>query len=109
MELGLICAMLGAAWFWLDSLHKRDIAVTLGRQAAERYGLQFLDETVAISKLWTARDGTGRLRLQRTYTFEVSDTGTNRLACTLVLLGSQLQSLEIPPYRDSNVIPLRFH
>jgi len=111
LEISLIVAVLGAAWFWLDSLNKRDIAVAMGRQSAERHGLQFLDETVAISHLRAARDSTGRMRIERTYTFEVSDTGSDRLSCTLTLLGKHLQKLEMPPYRDpdSNVIPLRFH
>lgn len=102
---------MGAAWFWLDSLHKRDIAVAIGKQTAQRHGLQFLDDTVAFYRLWAARDDMGRMRIQRTYTFEVSDTGTDRLTCKIVLLGKRLQTLEMPPYRDndSNVIPLRFH
>jgi hypothetical protein len=107
LELYLLLAFVAAAWFWLDSLSARDVAVAVGRQAAERYGLQLLDETVAITRLWAARDGMGRMRLQRTYTFEVSDTGADRLSCKLTLLGKRLQKLEMPPYRD-NVVQL-FH
>lgn len=105
MELYLLIASIGAALFWLDSLNARDIAVAAGRQAAERYGLQLLDETVAISKLWAARDGNGRLRLRRTYAFEVSDTGADRLSCSITLLGKRVAALDIPPHRD-NVIQL---
>lgn len=107
MELALLVAVIVAAWFWLDSLSARDIAVAAGRQAAEKFGLQLLDETVAISRLWAARDGYGRLRIQRTYSFEVSDTGADRLPCSLTLLGKRIERLDIPPHRD-NVIPL-FH
>ena len=111
MEPYLLILVIVLAWLWMDSLQKRDIAVAMGRQAAERCGLQFLDETVAISRLWAARDERGRMRLQRTYTFEVSDTGSDRLSCSLTLLGRKLQNLEMPPYRDpdSNVIPFRLH
>lgn len=105
MELYFLLASVGAAWFWLNSLNARDIAVAAGRQAAERYGLQLLDETVAISKLWAARDGYGRLRIRRTYAFEVSDTGADRLSCSITLLGKRVEALDIPPHRD-NVIHL---
>lgn len=88
------------AWFWLESLNAKDIATEAGRQAVEQYGLQLLDETVAISRLWVARDANGRLRFLRTYAFEVSDTGTNRLLCHLTLLGNRLEQLDIPPHRD---------
>ena len=100
----LIAAILGG-WFWIDSINARDIAVHAGRQAAERYGLQLLDETVAISRLRAARDEMGRLRLKRTYVFEVSDTGADRLPCSLTLLGKRIVAVEIPPHRD-NVVRL---
>jgi hypothetical protein len=109
MELILLITVVIAAWFWLDSLSARDIAVAAGRQAAEKFGLQLLDDTVAISKMWAARDSYGRLRLQRTYSFEVSDTGADRLQCSLTLLGKRIERIDIPPHRDrDNVIPL-FH
>jgi hypothetical protein len=105
VDIALLTVAVISAWFWLDSLHKRDIAVAAGKQAAQRYGLQFLDETVAFTRLWAARDEMGRLRLRRTYHFEVSDTGTDRLPCSITLLGNRIAGLEIPPYR-SNVVSL---
>ncbi len=105
MDIALLLVVVLAAWFWLDSLHKRDIAVAAGKQAAQRYDLQFLDETVAFTRLWAARDEMGRLKLRRTYHFEVSDTGTDRLSCSITLLGQRVVGLEIPPYR-SNVVSL---
>jgi hypothetical protein len=105
MEIGLLLATIAAAWFWLDSLHVRDIAVTAGKAASHRYHLQLLDDTVAIARLRTARDEMGRLRLRRTYHFEVSDTGDNRLGCSIILLGKQVEHIDIPPHRD-NVVPL---
>ncbi len=105
MEIVLLVAIIGIAWFWLDSLHARELAVAAGKRAAEQYGLQFLDETVANSRLWAARDDNGQLRLQRTYRFEVSDTGAERLACSVTLLGDKVEKLDMPPYRD-NVVQL---
>lgn len=95
-----LIAALGLAWFWLNSLKAREIAIEAGRQAAARDGLQLLDETVAMIRLRAARNIHGRLRLLRTYAFEVSDTGTNRLACQLTLLGNQLEHIDIPPHLD---------
>lgn len=105
MEITLLVAAIGIAWFWLDSLHARDLAVVAGKRAAEQYGLQFLDESVACTRLWAARDEEGRMRLQRTYHFEVSDTGAERLSCSVTLLGSKVDKIDMPPYRD-NVVQL---
>lgn len=96
----LLMAVFALFWFWLESMKMRDMAITIGRQAAERYGLQFLDETVTIIRIRIARDANGRLRLLRTFSFEVSDTGADRLTCYLTLLGQRLEHLDIPPHRD---------
>lgn len=106
MEIALIVALGLTAWFWLDSIQAREIAVTAGQQAAEKSGLQFLDETVAMTKLRAGRNSRGRMQLKRTYGFEVSDTGVERLTCSVTLLGKHVDTIEIPPYRDSNVIRL---
>lgn len=94
----LLALLLALGWFWMDSVSKRDIAVRIGQQLAQRCQLQFLDETVACAKVSFARDGNGRMQLQRTYTFDVSSHGTERMACHLQLRGSQLVAWHIPPY-----------
>lgn len=97
----LVVAVLGlaAAWLWVDSLRARERAVDAGRAACRRYGLQLLDETVAFARLRLARDAAGRLRLRRTYTFEFSDTGDNRRHGAIVMLGAQVEDLQLEPYR----------
>jgi hypothetical protein len=45
------------------------------------------------------RDGEGQLRIARTYTFEFSDTGNNRRHGAIVMLGGELEDLQLEPYR----------
>ena len=85
--------------FWVDSLRARERALAAGRGACERYGVQLLDETVQFAKLRLARTDAGRLRLRRTYTFEFSDTGDNRRHGAIVMLGGELQDMQLEPYR----------
>lgn len=94
----LLTVLLALCWFWMDSVAKREVAIRIGQQLAQRCQLQFLDETVACAKLRFARDGNGRMQLLRTYTFDVSSLGTERMACHLQLRGSQLIAWHIPPY-----------
>lgn len=89
---------LGGVALWVDSLRAREHAVVAGRAACARYGLQLLDDTVAFTRLRLARDEDGRLRLKRTYVFEFSDTGNNRRHGAIVMLGAQLQDLQLEPY-----------
>ena len=95
---GLVIAAL-AVIVWVDSLRSRERALGAGRDACARYGLQLLDDTVAIAGIGLARDSEGRLRLRRTYQFEFSDTGDNRRCGTVVLLGAEQQDLQLEPYR----------
>lgn len=91
--------MAAAVFLWLDSLRARERAVKAGRAACERYALQFLDETVSFARMRLRRDAEGQLRIARTYTFEFSDTGNNRRHGAIVMLGGELQDLQMEPYR----------
>jgi len=98
LEIILIIILLAGAWFWQDSVAKREIAIKFGRELSSRCQLQLLDETVACTKLSLARDAKGHAQLLRLYEFEASASGSERMHCQLELLGSQLKSWHIPPY-----------
>lgn len=94
--IGLIVA---GVYFWIDSLRARERALAAGRSACQRYGVQLLDETVQFVRLRLARDDEGRLRLRRSYRFEFSDTGDNRRHGAIVMLGAELQDMQLEPYK----------
>ena len=98
-ELAAIVLIFAGLFFWVDSLRARERALLAGRGACERYGVQLLDETVEFARLRLARDDEGRLRLSRTYTFEFSDTGDNRRRGAIVMLGAELQDMQLEPYK----------
>ena len=100
MELALLFILIALAWFWLDSLSKRERAILLGHELAARFNLQLLDETVACSRLWLARNSRGHVHFLRTYEFDVSASRVDRLPCHLTLLGDQLGAWHIPPYQQ---------
>lgn len=93
MEIALLVLLALVAWYWMDSLAAREVALNAGRKACEREGLQFLDETVALSQLRLARNEAGTLALQRTFGFEFSDTGNNRRKGHVTLLGREVTML----------------
>ena len=97
-ELAALLAIGGAILLWTDSLRARERAVRAGRSACERYDLQFLDDTVSFARMRLARNEEGELRIARTYTFEVSDTGNNRRQGAIVMLGGEVQDLHLEPY-----------
>jgi len=93
--------------FWIDTLRAREAALVAGRAACERYDLMLLDDTVAVTKMRFARTADGRLRVERTYGFEFSDTGNNRRRGTISLLGSRAEDISFEPYETpANELPL---
>lgn len=90
MEIALVIAACLGGWLWLDSLKTREAAVSAAREACRVEGLLLLDDTVAIASVKLARGDDGRIRLQRAYMFEYSDTGNNRLPGSVVLLGRRV-------------------
>jgi len=94
-----LVAIVAAVLLWLDSLRARERAVKAGRAACERYSLQFLDDTVAFARIRLRRDRDGQLKIARTYVFEFSDTGNNRRHGAIVMLGGEIQDLQLEPYR----------
>ena len=94
-EITAILALAGVAWLWSDSLKAREAAIDAARAACAAEGLLLLDATVAISGLKLARDDDGRLKVQRAYEFEFSDTGDNRLKGSVVLLGHRVVLLNV--------------
>ena len=95
MEITGILILAALGWLWLDSLKAREAAVAAARAACEAEGLLLLDATVSIASLKLARDDDGRLKLQRAYDFEYSDTGDNRKRGSLVLLGTSVVLLNV--------------
>ncbi len=99
MEVFAIAGFLAAGGFWLSAMRAREVAIDGARRACEADSVQFLDDTVALSRLAIERQGGGNLRFARTYRFEFSDTGNNRLHGSVRLLGARLQTVQLEPHR----------
>ena len=95
MELAGLALLTAMAWLWMDSLKVREIAVRHAREACAAENLLFLDDTVGITSVKLARDNEGRLKLQRAYDFEYSDTGNNRITGGIVMLGQRMVLLNV--------------
>lgn len=94
LSLLLILSLLGAVvWFWQDSLVARELAHSASQRACRQYGVQLLDDTVALDGLWLRRDGTGKWHLERRYLFEFSESGVSRQRGLVVMLGRRTEIL----------------
>lgn len=118
LETFLLLLLAAGAWFLWDSLKAREAANVAIRATCQQHGLMFLDDTVGLAGLKPARDEDGHAILRRTFRFEYSETGHNRQAGTITLLGAKVLAVAVtvpipaglePPPRhsidDANAAP----
>jgi hypothetical protein len=88
----LLLGVFGAVgWYWFAGMQVREQAVAVGRRACADAGLQFLDDSVALSRTRFARNSQGQLQFLRDYRFEFSDTGDNRRPGVIRMLGERVE------------------
>ena len=88
----ILLGVLGAlAWYWYAGMNTREQAIAVGRRACAEAKLQFLDDSVALSRTRFARNSLGQLQFQRDYRFEFSDTGNNRRPGVVRMVGERVE------------------
>ncbi len=105
-EYFLLIAVLGlAGYLWLDGARAREFATALSRESCQRRGFQFLDDSVALTRIAPRWTGAG-LRLRRMYTFDFSVEGVGRRTAFIILVGIDLEVLDFgTPEEDSTAAP----
>jgi len=83
----------GGYRIWQLSLDARETANRIAKDTCSRAVVQFLDGTVAFAGFRLMRDGKGKRRLLRTYTFDYTSDGFERAQGFIVLAGRRLESV----------------
>lgn len=93
----IIIVAIGLLWWW--RIHgQRDYALRCIKQHCEKLNLTLLDGYVALKAITFRRDGYGKLRFARIYSFEFTVTGEQRYTGTITLFGYHVGNIELPPY-----------
>lgn len=90
LETSGLIILAGLAWFWIDSLSTREIALAAARELCTSEDKQLLDENVIVRHLRLMRDDAGRLRIGRSYDFEYSEFADERRRGRVVMLGHEV-------------------
>lgn len=90
-EIVLLVGLSALAWYWYAGMQVREQAIAVGRRSCADAELQFLDDSVALSRTRFARNSSGQLVFQRDYRFEFSDTGNNRLPGMIRMQGERVE------------------
>lgn len=100
LSVPLLFGVIGIAmfvWFWQNSLSARERANRAAMDACARMNLQFLDGTVAFTRLSVARTGKGRISLRRTYVFDYTATSIERRQGFVTMLGLHIETIGFEP------------
>lgn len=88
-----ILILAAVAWLWLDAARAREIATALARRYCDNRDLQFLDDTVSLSRMglrWTTQG----LRIRRMFRFDFSLEGTGRRTGHVLMIGTLLETID---------------
>ena len=75
------------AWFWMNSIRAKEIAMQASAAACKEIQAQFLDQTASLKKIRLIRNKNGRLGFQRIYGFDFSRDRESRLKGLVMING----------------------
>ncbi len=81
------------AWFWMNTIRAKEIAMQASAIACQQIQAQFLDQTASLKKIHLIRNQAGRLGFERTYSFDFSRDRENRSKGLVVIKGHIVQKV----------------
>lgn len=97
-SLVVILFLAAIVMFWWDSVGAKEQARQIGSDVCKRSDVQFLDDTVALSKITLKRNSNGQLCFCRVFRFEFSNDNYNRYTGKIYMLGRYSDKVEMDPY-----------
>lgn len=94
---GLFLLLLLAAlfWFWYTGARAKEKAIQCVHVACQETGVQLLDGTIFLYKLWPTRLANGFLGLLRFYQFEYTERGAERFRGLIVMSADRMEYLQM--------------
>ena len=98
-DIFLIALLLVAYLYWSKAQQAKELALKAARAHCLDMEVQMLDEYVALDGIRLKRDEAGKVHMRRSFLFEFSSTGNERYNGRIVMLGCQVESIHMEPYR----------
>lgn len=102
LDLLILAIPAAAVGLWWTGSRARELAVEHARRACQQRQLQFLDQSVALSRIRPARTSSGASCFTREFGFEFTDQGQFRDTATVTMRGHILQKVHFPYTRDND-------
>lgn len=98
-DIALTLALCVGAYWWWRAYAVKEMVLQIVRKHCKAMDVQLLDDTVVLRGLWLKRDAHGTLRVRRSYVFEFTSTGDERYRGDVVVLGRNLETIQLEPHR----------
>ena len=95
MTIGLIVLLVIIVVFWYKILKTRELVMQRCQQVCTEAQLQFLDQTVAVISIKLRCSDDYRLLFYRTYQFEYTENGADRLPGYVDLVNDRIVSIRL--------------
>lgn len=97
----LICIFViaGMAYVWWQSQEIKELAKLAAKKQCDELALQYLDDSIVLTKISPHHLFKGRPCLRRRYTFEFSSTGGERYQGWVTTLGRRITDVELETHR----------
>lgn len=101
LEAGGLLGLAAAAGYWLEAMRSKELAREAGKRACRAADVQFLDDTVQLTRVRLRRDARGRLAFRREYRFEFTPDGVTRERGAVTLHGRRVLRLVLTEAGES--------
>ncbi len=101
LDLLILALPAALARLWWTGAKARELAIQHARTACRQRQLQFLDQTVSLSRMKPTRSSQGHACFKREYGFEFTDEGQFRDTASVTMHGHALQRVHFPYTRDN--------
>jgi hypothetical protein len=102
LDLLILALPAAIAGLWWTGSKARELAVGHAKRACSQRQLQFLDQTVSLTRMKPVRGTTGSSCMLREYGFEFTDHGQFRDTASITMRGHILQKVHFPYTRDED-------
>lgn len=85
--------------FWWYTNELKQVAYQIARRRCDESDVQFLDDSVVLSKIRFCRNNEGRMTLLCSFSFEFATLGDVRYRGAMQFLGRRLHSVEMEPHK----------
>ncbi len=92
------------AWFWMNTIRAKEIAMQASAIACQQINAQFLDQTASLKKIHLIRNKTGRLGFERTYSFDFSRDRESREKGLVTITGHIVRQVLLEEESGSTIL-----